>query len=634
MSSPSKTRSSSKKLRSGKIIQDIPVYIYTPNSKKKSEIVNQKEVNPFETNKKLNRSISETHTTKSTQRSLVTEYSKGSESLVEEIAGNQLQISRVNERKESVNEIERNLNFDALSSLSVLREEDINFDKVFEPVPLLLHVQSPKFIIELESPSGSSTPRKYIRGLSDKNSFSLISPVEPILNSSGNQSIIEPLETRKILINQGTLVEDIIDISNLFEEEMATPGAPPIFDVSTFYKSIPEFDGNVDNLNRFLACCDHFHSNLPSIEIKQTFLKSLVRKLVGRAFDFYNKKETWTSWDELKLALKSYFSPTQSFEGYQIELCKCKQDKFSVREFGEKIEKILVEINKISNRIEVEGSNGGKFFKIQNEKLAIKSFLNGLNEPLKTILRSRKYDLIQDAIRDAIEIENEEILNRMQSVSIAEPNTPPKIELNQREVNNVGNKLNSNKQIVCFKCNRVGHTFRNCYSNFNGNFKQNIARPNINFSGNGRSNYNQNRNNYQQFNQRQGYFERNNVNQQNGKNFNQFKNGDNFNNDRSFSNEQNHQDRNKRFNQNSYNDNERRNNQHFSQMNRGNYRNSNNRSYENSHANTQYNNYQQNHNNVRFRNEGNQNMQTCTQSKNIPEQSSPMDSVALDFHMN
>ena len=34
---------------------------------------------------------------------------------------------------------------------------------------------------------------------------------------------------------------------------------------------------------------------------------------------------------------------------------------------------------------------GTKFFKDQNEKLAIKSYINGLNDPIKNILRSRVY---------------------------------------------------------------------------------------------------------------------------------------------------------------------------------------------------------------------------------------------------
>lgn len=185
-----------------------------------------------------------------------------------------------------------------------------------------------------------------------------------------------------------------------------------IFDLNIFHKAIPEYDGKEENLNHFIACCDlHFSTfNLEADQLK--FVRSLVRKLKGRAFDFYNKSIR-ESWPLLKAEMKKYFSSSKSFEGYQMELGKVKQGKLSVKEFSEKIEKILIEINKISGEIRVNENSGEQFFRAQNEKLAIKAFVTGLNEPLKTILRSRIYTTIQSAVNDAIEIEADENVNRM-----------------------------------------------------------------------------------------------------------------------------------------------------------------------------------------------------------------------------
>ena len=69
------------------------------------------------------------------------------------------------------------------------------------------------------------------------------------------------------------------------------------------------------------------------------------------------------------------------------------EGNLSVREFGEKIERILAEINKISAEIKVGNETGTKFFKVQNEKLAIKLYINGLKYPIKNIFRSRVYTL-------------------------------------------------------------------------------------------------------------------------------------------------------------------------------------------------------------------------------------------------
>lgn len=318
-------------------------------------------------------------------------------------------------------------------------------------------------------------------------------PILPVKSLFTEEARFNELEKDTVLVKQFSFDNDLTEFVNL--DEFFTM-AQPVFDISSFQKSIPEYDGSADALNKFLACADMYHASLANEDLKATFLKSLVRKLVGRAFDFYFKKDTWASWDELKTELKSYFSESACFETLQLKLCSSRQNQLSVRAFGELIEKILVEINKISNQITVEGATGGEFFKVQNEKLAIKSFLNGLNEPLKTILRSRKYDKVQLAIRDAIEIENEEALNKMQAINISEPKPVVKTELVQREYDNFANKPNIGRRITCFRCKQDGHSFRNCYANINTNFSNN--RPNnsqfrtnyIPNSFNNRSNFN------------------------------------------------------------------------------------------------------------------------------------------------
>lgn len=271
------------------------------------------------------------------------------------------------------------------------------------------------------------------------------------------------------------------------------------FDFAAFYKSIPEFDGNINDLNRFVACCDQFYEQLGADNDKQaTFLKALVRKFLNRAFDFYNKKQ-WASWTDLKNELKSYFSTSQTLEGYQIELTKLKQSSLTVREFGEKIDKILVEMNKISSDFKIGNESGSKFFKIQNEKLAIKSFINGLIEPFKTILRSRKFSDLQAAIKDAIVLENEEKLSDLSTLKVTGEKGEEITQIkNVLADNNVKTKESfnnngiTNARIICFKCGTPGHMANKCvkstgfqmqnnrYNRGNPFFKQ-IFVPNQNY---------------------------------------------------------------------------------------------------------------------------------------------------------
>jgi len=106
------------------------------------------------------------------------------------------------------------------------------------------------------------------------------------------------------------------------------------FVISDFHKAIPEYNGSINDLNIFLACCDYYNNSL-SEEGKAIFMRSLVRKFTDRAFDFYEKK-SWNDWNELKTSTKKYFSSPQSLEGYQMELGKMKQ---TMKQFANSVKK-------------------------------------------------------------------------------------------------------------------------------------------------------------------------------------------------------------------------------------------------------------------------------------------------------
>lgn len=328
-------------------------------------------------------------------------------------------------------------------------------------------------------------------------------------------------------------VEEIIeaDIEQVEEPIMAE------FPFTNFHKSIPEFSGTISDLNRFLACCDLFNTELTTDLHRATFLKFLVKKFSGRAFDFYSR-QVWVSWSELKDALKKYFSTSQSFEGYQMQLSKQRQGALDVKKFAEKIQEILLEMNRISNEITVENQTGTQFFKAQNEKLAIKSFINGLTEPIRGYLKSQSFVDLHAAIKSAIELESDEYLNKnINNLVINEPqirnmtcfkcnkightanfcrgkqNNFNRNNFNQNNFNR--NNLNRNNfqrnfannnfrnnrinnKVTCFRCHKVGHTVPNCRVNLNGNSNLNSntnanINPNSNFNSNG-SNRNMNGN--------------------------------------------------------------------------------------------------------------------------------------------
>lgn len=316
----------------------------------------------------------------------------------------------------------------------------------------------------------------------DENNIN-ISLDESVIENSGNPILIHSLTELNSELNDSFKSFDIetlrqsaffskeIKIEPIEENQEEIEGSnqdnpePEItimteFPFTNFHKSIPEFSGTNSELNRFIACCDLFNGELTTDPHRETFLKFLVKKFSGRAFDFYSK-QTWANWLELKNALKKYFSSSQSFEGFQMQLSKQKQGILDVKKFAEKIQEILLEMNRISSEITVANQTGTQFFKAQNEKLAIKSFVNGLNEPIRGYLKSQTFTDLQAAIKSAIELESDEYLNK-----------------------NFGNLLNSepqSKPLICFKCNKTGHAASVCrgrFNSFNRNRFQNFSSNN------------------------------------------------------------------------------------------------------------------------------------------------------------
>lgn len=304
------------------------------------------------------------------------------------------------------------------------------------------------------------------------------------------------------------------------------------FPSNNFYKSIPEFSGDEKEVQRFISCCNFFYNTLTEAH-KAIFFQALVRKLSDKAFDFYNNRK-WINWPEFRDNLKKYFSIQKSFESYQVELANIKQRRLKVKEYSQKVESILYDMNKIGKDIKVENVSGEKYFKVQNEKLATKAFINGLNEPMKTIVKARKYNKLENAINDAIELELDEEINS-----------------SQRNQN----------QVICNYCNNKGHTIDQCFKKKNGN-NFNMQRLNNNFK---RMSFNNN-NNYQNFNRNNNYnpFRPNNnnfnSNYNNNRNNMNYRNNTNYRNNNYQNNNNVGTGRNTFFNRNSYNANNNNNN--------------------------------------------------------------------------
>lgn len=75
------------------------------------------------------------------------------------------------------------------------------------------------------------------------------------------------------------------------------------FELTKFHKLVPQFDGNEDDLDRFIDTCDDRYAACTENLGKAEFMSALRSKLTGRAYDFF-KKTIYTDWPTLKIDLK------------------------------------------------------------------------------------------------------------------------------------------------------------------------------------------------------------------------------------------------------------------------------------------------------------------------------------------
>lgn len=282
------------------------------------------------------------------------------------------------------------------------------------------------------------------------------------------------------------------------------------FSLGAFYKLIPNFDGSEENTEKFITCCDILFETLPDTQ-KPIFLKYLPTKLTNEAFNFFNLHKD-QNWPSLKILFQEKFSDHKSLTHLQNQLTNCKQGNRSIRDYSIEIESILSKMNVASAKIRVNNTDAAAHFRVWNDELATRSFTEGLNEPIKSLIKARDYNQLSTAIDKALEEE----------VFIKE---------------NGKNKDNGIK--TCFFCGKEGHITSNCFKRFSVQQKQQSIQNPQYFRNNSRPQF-------QNFSQNQNFQFRNrnpNFNQQNRPNyqpnFSNFNSQGNYRNPNQFNNPRN-----------------------------------------------------------------------------------------------
>lgn len=240
--------------------------------------------------------------------------------------------------------------------------------------------------------------------------------------------------------------------------------------ISLALKIVPEFNGECSHeLDRFLSCCEIVLDPLADAE-KVKFIQLLHSKLTGKAHDvlIYNQ---YDNFNDLKAELISQFGETKSVESINFELISVKQNQSEdVRSYANKIEKLLSLLNSAS--IKREGIGSAQAIRNLNAGTALRSFEEGLREPIRLVIKASRFKTLKEAINGALE---EEIV-----VSQRRSLYPPSSGSNSATSNN------SHSQAKCKYCNKLGHTINACYKRQQNSQNNTSQSSNSNYNSNNR----------------------------------------------------------------------------------------------------------------------------------------------------
>lgn len=243
-----------------------------------------------------------------------------------------------------------------------------------------------------------------------------------------------------------------------------------VFSIDIGIKLIPEFDGNRQQLHKFLACCDIVSKTASSANDKTAFLNLVKTKLCGRAYNSIKYKNIDT-WDNLKDILKTQYSEKRTMSQIQMELLTSSQGNDDVRTFADRIEKLQQDLTDVC--IDEQGNDATDIIQSMNQKSALKAFIEGLNEPIKFIVKASRFN----SLYEAVELAAEEERNVKCSKSFKNSNRP--VTQNQSF-----HKNNSNNSISCRYCHKLGHSIEQCRKRQYNNSKRYNSSPNFNQNNN------------------------------------------------------------------------------------------------------------------------------------------------------
>lgn len=168
---------------------------------------------------------------------------------------------------------------------------------------------------------------------------------------------------------------------------------------------IPDYDGDQATLSDFISACDFVASQVNE-NLMQGFLLVIKNKLSGKARQFISSRSL-NDWNSIKQLLIGHFGDCRDTESLLRDLAtSIQKPNETPRAFIQRIENLLTKLRNsvaLDRSIEVDSKEA---LNESHEKIALKTLLAGLGDPIGSIIRAQRPQSIDEAIQFLIEEEN------------------------------------------------------------------------------------------------------------------------------------------------------------------------------------------------------------------------------------
>ncbi|CAG9137713.1 unnamed protein product [Plutella xylostella] len=204
--------------------------------------------------------------------------------------------------------------------------------------------------------------------------------------------------------------------------------------IDTLLKFIDNYDGSRDALTAWLTNCDRAFS-LAHTDQKPIIFAFIQNRLTDRAQSTC-ANTLFDKWDDLKEFLKSRFGNRKHQSHLLLDLQNCKQlSNENVAQYISRLENSLKSLLSCIKQGNTDSSLlPGEIH--STNKLALSTFMMGVNPSISQILRSREPETLNDAFNIALEEEKFHILQ---------------------------NSLQPSNVKMCKYCKKPGHLIENCF---------------------------------------------------------------------------------------------------------------------------------------------------------------------------